>query len=165
MLTCFLLVCLRCYSIVFWHPSFPLENSVVTLLSIPLKLIIFFFFFFWLLLEFTFCLRCSIFYFVVSRCVSLFIFLKGFSSILESVAYCAESFMKHSHLFSWIFSHSLSLFLQKPRLDVYYIFSLLSMSLQNVFIVLVPFFLLFFDNLFTSTLQNTNSLQLLIVHC
>lgn len=150
----FLLLCLRYYSFVFWHPLFPLENSVVPLISIPLKLIIFFiFYFFWLLLEFYFCLRCSIFYFVVSRCVSIFIFLRGFRSILESVAYCTESFMK---ILIYFLEYSLSFsfsFHQKPQLDVYYIFSLLSMSLQNVFIVLVPSFLLFFDNLFSSTFK------------
>lgn len=123
----FLLLCLRYYSFVFWHPLFPLENSVVPLISIPLKLIIFFiFYFFWLLLEFYFCLRCSIFYFVVSRCVSIFIFLRGFRSILESVAYCTESFMKNSHLFSWILSFIFFLFSSEtPTGCILHIFSAL----------------------------------------
>lgn len=128
----FLLVCLRYYSIVFWHPLFPLENSVVTLISIPLKLITFFFFF-WLLLEFYFCLRYSIFYFVISRCVSLFIFLKGSSSILESVAYCTESFMKIFHLFSWIFSFIFFLFSIRNPNWMYITYSLCSLCLYKMF--------------------------------
>lgn len=129
----FLLVCLRYYSIVFWHQLFPLENSVVPLISIPLKLIIFFIFlFFWLLLEF--CLRCSIFYFVLSRCVSIFIFFRGFRSTLESVAYCTESFMKNSHLFSWILSFIFFLFSIRNPNWMYITYFLCSLCLYKMFL-------------------------------
>lgn len=90
-----------------------------------------FFFFFWLLLEF--CLRYSIFYFVISRCVSLFIFLKGSSSILESVAYCTESFMKIFHLFSWIFSFIFFLFSIRNPNWMYITYSLCSLCLYKMF--------------------------------
>lgn len=92
-----------------------------------------FFFFFWLLLEFYFCLRYSIFYFVVSRCVSLFIFLKGSSSILESVAYCTESFMKNFHLYSWIFSFIFFLFSIRNPNWMYITYSLCSLCLYKMF--------------------------------
>lgn len=123
---------------------------------------LFYFNFFWLLLEF--CLRCSIFYFVVPRCVSIFIFFRGFRSILESVAYCTESFMKNSHLFSWILSFSFSFPSETPTGCILHIFSALYVF-TKCFYSFSPFISVIFDNLFLSTFQNRNSLHLLIVHC